>query len=155
VSRWLDVPVDVEFASGPSGLMSSLRPAARLKMKYSPGLDATSSLTRTLAASRSVTTPSQRTPPPPSLLKISKGGIIGRRPGSLGETILVSSERVYGVHCRPTWSGAGHSARPQPTFRYDFQPSFNALRLLLSPDSIPKFLSESAAASSPIPAPGC
>src|SRR5690242_5961900 len=57
--------------------MSSLCPVARLKIKYSPGIDSANSLTRSLAASRSVATPpSQRTLPPPCLLKMSNGGTI-------------------------------------------------------------------------------
>jgi hypothetical protein len=44
---------------------------------------------------------------------------------------------------------------PQPTTPLRFTAFFNALLLLLSPDSVPKFQSESAAASSPIPAPEC
>src|ERR1700730_11673603 len=62
-----------------SRLTSNLRPDARLKIKYSPGTHSTSSLTRSLAASRSATTSSQRTPPPGCLLKISNGGTIGGR----------------------------------------------------------------------------
>jgi hypothetical protein len=66
------------FTSEPSrtssGLTVSLCPVARLKIKYSPGADSLSSLTRNFAASRSVATPSQRTLPPPCRLKISNGG---------------------------------------------------------------------------------
>jgi hypothetical protein len=57
-------------------LIWSLCPVARLKIKYSPGTDSANSLTRSLAASRSVATPSQRTLPPPCLLKMSNGGTI-------------------------------------------------------------------------------
>jgi len=44
--------------------------------KVFAGIDSANSLTRSLAASRSVATPSQRTLPPPCLLKMSNGGTI-------------------------------------------------------------------------------
>jgi len=76
-SNW--VPTLSEESRTSSRLTSSLRPDTRLKIKYSPGTHSTNSLTRSLAASRSATTSSQRTLPPGCLLKISNGGTIDRR----------------------------------------------------------------------------
>ena len=70
------VPTLSEESRTSSRLRSSLRPDVRLKIKYSPATHSTSSLTRSLAASRSATTSSQRALPPGCLLKISNGGTI-------------------------------------------------------------------------------
>src|SRR5258708_7359938 len=62
----------------PSGLMNSLFPVVWLKTKYSPGRATDKSRTRALASSRSAHTPSHLTQPSVSVLKRSKGAIIGR-----------------------------------------------------------------------------